>query len=124
MYPGKKFLKRSARSSRMIMSLFRARQRPGIPREVELRSPGRWLSSIHRPTFVFEGTQHGNLASLQVMALATNNPMVHFLPVQGANHLSVLAPTNALIARRIVGDTGPTTNIAFTERELNQPFGR
>jgi acetyl esterase/lipase len=94
------------------------------PREVELRSPGRWLSSIHRPAFVFEGTKQGNLASLQVMARATTNPMVHFLPVQGATHLSVLAPTNALIARRILGDTGPTTNIAFTEQELNQPFGR
>ena len=53
------------------------------PREVELRSPGRWLSSIHGPTFVFEGTEQGNLSSLQVMAQATKNPMVHFLPIKG-----------------------------------------
>jgi acetyl esterase/lipase len=94
------------------------------PREVALRSPGRWLSSIHGPTFVFEGTRQGNLASLQAMAKATNNPAVHFLPVQGATHFSILAPTNALIARKILADTGPTTNITFTEQELNQLFSR
>ena len=94
------------------------------PREVKLRSPGRWLSSIHGPTFVFEGTEQGNLSSMQAMAQATTNPMVHFLTVKGATHFSILAPTNALIARKILGDTGPTTNIAFTEQELNQPFAR
>ena len=30
------------------------------PREVELRSPGRWLHSIKCPTFVFEGNEDGN----------------------------------------------------------------
>ena len=69
------------------------------PREVKLRSPGPWLSSIHGPTFVFEGTDQGNLSSLQAMAKATKNPMVHFLPVTGATHFSILAPTNALIAQ-------------------------
>jgi dipeptidyl aminopeptidase/acylaminoacyl peptidase len=94
------------------------------PREVKLRSPGPWLGSIHGPTFVFEGTEQGNLSSLQAMAKATTNPMVHFLPVKGATHFSILAPTNALIARKILGDKGSKTNIAFTEQELNQLFGR
>ena len=56
------------------------------PREVKLRSPGPWLGSIHGPTFVFEGIRQGNLSSLQAMAKATKNPMVHFLPVKGENH--------------------------------------
>jgi dipeptidyl aminopeptidase/acylaminoacyl peptidase len=93
-------------------------------REVELRSPGRWLSSIHGPTFVFEGTEQGNLSSLQAMAKATKNPTVHFLPVKGATHFSILAPTNALIARKILADTAPKSNLAFTEQELNQLFVR
>jgi acetyl esterase/lipase len=93
-------------------------------REVELRSPGRWLLSIHSPTFVFEGTEQGNLGSLQAMARASTNPMVHFLPVKGASHFSILAPTNALIARKILSDKGSTTNIALTEEELNQLFTR
>ena len=94
------------------------------PREVKLRSPGPWLGSIHGPTFVFEGTRQGNLSSLQAMAQATRNSMVHFLPVKGATHFSILAPTNTLIARKILADTGAKTNIAFTEQELNQLFAR
>ena len=49
------------------------------PKEVRLRSPGRWLSGIHSPTFVFEGEDQGNLSSLTAMQQATKNPMVHFL---------------------------------------------
>ena len=90
------------------------------PREVELRSPGRWLLSIQGPTFVFEGTGQGNIESLQAMSLATKNPMVHFHPVKGANHFSILAPTNALIARKILADQGATTNIEFAEAELDR----
>jgi acetyl esterase/lipase len=90
-------------------------------REVELRSPGRWLGSIRGPTFVFEGTDSpGNIGALKAMQRASTNPAVHFLPVKGADHFSILAPTNQLIARKILADTGPTTNIAFTEAELNR----
>src|SRR5262249_27149430 len=58
------------------------------PRELELRSPGRWLASIRVPVFVFEGTVDGNLVCLQAMASASTNPKVRFLPVRGANHFS------------------------------------
>jgi acetyl esterase/lipase len=89
-------------------------------RELELRSPGRWLLSIRSQTFVFEGTnQPCNLGSLQAMAAAApTNPKVRFLPVKARDHFSILAPTNTKIARKILGDQGPTTNIAFTEDEL------
>jgi acetyl esterase/lipase len=93
-------------------------------REVKLRSPGYWLGSIRSPAFVFEGTAGGNLAALEAMSRATKNPMVHFFPVRNANHLTVLAPTNNLIARKILRDDGPATNLAFSEDELNQPFAR
>jgi len=90
-------------------------------REVELRSPGRWLGSIRGPTFVFEGTESpGNIGSLQAMQRATTNPMVRFLPVKGADHFSILAPTNGLIARKILADQGPKTSISFTEEELSR----
>ncbi len=92
------------------------------PQEIELRSPGYWLSSIHGPTFVFEGTG-GNIGSLRAMALATKNPMVHFHPVKGASHFSILAPANALIAGKILADQGARSKIAFTEAELNGLMG-
>jgi acetyl esterase/lipase len=94
------------------------------PRELELRSPGRWLHSLQSPLFVFEGTADGNLECLRAMARASTNPLAHFHPVRGANHFSLLAPTNRLIASKILRDDGPATNLAFTEAELNRPFGR
>jgi dienelactone hydrolase len=89
------------------------------PRENELRSPGPWLDKIQGPTFVFEGTDgQSNIGSLDAMARATKNPMVHFLPVRGTDHFSVLAPANELIARKVLADRGAQCNIAFTEAEL------
>jgi acetyl esterase/lipase len=94
-------------------------------REVELRSPGKWLDSVRSPLFVFEGTaKPGNLTSLQTMQQGSKNPLIHFHPVKGATHFTILAPTNQLIASRILKDEGPTTNLAFTEEELNKPFGK
>jgi acetyl esterase/lipase len=94
------------------------------PREIELRSPGRWLASIRSPTFVFEGTVQGNIDSLQAMSRSIKNPNAHFLAVNGANHFSILAPTNRLIAEKILRDDGSTCNLAFTEQELSKHFGK
>ncbi len=94
------------------------------PREIELRSPGRWLASIQSLVFVFEGTVQGNLSSLRTMARASTNPKAHFLSVRGAIHFSLLAPTNRLIAEKILRDDGAETNLAFTEEEVSRPFGR
>jgi dipeptidyl aminopeptidase/acylaminoacyl peptidase len=93
-------------------------------REVALRSPGNWLHSIKGPVFVFEGTEEGNLDSLLTMKRATNNPKVQFYPVRGATHFSILAPTNRLIAQKILLDNRETCNLSFNESELNKPFGR
>jgi dipeptidyl aminopeptidase/acylaminoacyl peptidase len=98
---------------------------PRNPREIELRSPGRWLASIRSPVFIFEGTiKSANLNSLQAMARASTNPKAHFLPVRGADHFSLLAPTTRLIAARILRDDGPTCNLTFTEEEVNKAAGR
>jgi acetyl esterase/lipase len=90
------------------------------PREVELRSPGRWLASIKTPTFVFEGTVQGNLSSLNAMARSSTNPNAHFLPVRGANHFSILAPATRLIADKILRDEGPASNLTFIEEEMGK----
>lgn len=94
------------------------------PREAELRSPRLWLSSIKTPTFVFEGTRQGNLDSLETMARFSTNPKTHFLRVHGGNHFNILAPTNRLIAEKILRDDGPECNLAFTEEEVSRPFGK
>jgi acetyl esterase/lipase len=92
-------------------------------RGVELRSPGRWLGSIKRPTFVIEGTG-AILSSLEVMAKACKNPLVHFVTAKGADHFQVLGPANALVARKILADQGATCNITLTDEEASRPFAR
>ncbi len=90
------------------------------PKEVEFRSPGRWLETIKSPTFVFEGSVQGNAESLKTMSRATTNPNIHFEVVRGASHFSVLAPINRLIASKILSDTEPVCNLTFTAAELTQ----
>jgi len=91
-------------------------------KELDLRAPGLWLHSIHNPVFVFEGAKQGNMDSLTTMSHTSTNPLIHFFPVRGATHFSILAPTTHLIADKILRDEGPTTNISFTQDELNKPF--
>ena len=93
-------------------------------KEVKLRSPIYWLASIKSPTFVLEGTNQGNLSSLQAMAKLSTNANAHFVPVKGATHFSILAPTTRLIADKILKDDGAACNITITEAEVNKLFGK
>lgn len=93
------------------------------PKEAQLRAPIHWLDAVRSPVFVFEGTK-GNIDSLRAMARTSHNPMIHFYPVKGATHFTILGPVNQLDAGKILRDTGPTCNITFTEEELNKLFAR
>jgi acetyl esterase/lipase len=88
-------------------------------RELDLRAPARWLHCVAAPVFVFEGTVQSNLRDLQAMARMSTNPKIHFHIVPSATHFSTIAPTTRLIASKILRDDGPTTNIAFTQKELD-----
>jgi hypothetical protein len=88
------------------------------PVERELRAPSLWLHSVKCPTFVFEGTDQGNLDSLQIMSRLSKNPALHFIPVRGRNHFSLLDPMTRLLAGKILRDSGGTTNITIAVNEL------
>ncbi|HEV3145424.1 MAG TPA: prolyl oligopeptidase family serine peptidase [Gemmataceae bacterium] len=93
------------------------------PQEVKLRAPERWLHAVHCPTFVFEGTNRpGNIEALALMSQASNNPDLHFLPIEGGNHFSILGPTTALVAAKIRRDINKACNIRFSTEELSKPF--
>ena len=90
-------------------------------RGFELRSPLYWLSSIRSPVFVFEGDgPNSNIDDLRRLSYARRNPLTHFYLVRGKNHVTAVPAVTALIARKIIADTGPKTNIAFPEPELDE----
>jgi len=91
--------------------------------ECRVRDPVYWLSSITSPVFVIEGKNNpGNLDCLMTMAQVSKNPLIHFYPVRGADHFSVLAPVNQLIAQKIFADTNPSNTLSITKEELNTLF--
>jgi hypothetical protein len=80
---------------------------------------------MKKPVFVFEGTEPPtNIDSLNAISRRSSNPLIHAHAVNGVSHFSILFPMTRLIARKIISDTGPTTNVAFSESELNNPTGR
>ncbi len=89
--------------------------------EVKLRSPGYWLAGIQSPTWVLEGVG-GNISSLRAMARTSTNAKVRFVEIRRADHFATLAPTNELIARQILQDTGASCNITLSTDEVNRQF--
>jgi dienelactone hydrolase len=90
------------------------------PDELALRSPVRWLAGIARPTFVFEGDDPpGNRGELLKLKTASASPLARFYLVPRANHFSILAPTTALIARKINADVAQRPNLQFEQAELD-----
>jgi hypothetical protein len=74
--------------------------------EVLLRSPGAWLTSVHVPTWVLEGTQSpSNIADLRLMEHLPHDRDIHFVPLTGLDHFGELRPINAQIAQDILADT-------------------
>lgn len=85
--------------------------------EVRLRSPGRYLHGVKVPTLVIEGAT-GNADSLRAMAKNSTNPNLTFVEVPGADHFGVLAPANALLAKKVAADTGPAGPPTVTAAEV------
>ena len=89
-------------------------------REIELRSPIRWLRWIHTPTYIFEGTGRGNIESLKALERANDNTHLAFHAVGGADHFTVLAPLTRLITEKILADDKVASNIIFTTTEIDE----
>ncbi len=89
--------------------------------EIKLRSPIYWLGSVRAPVWVIEGVKSSsNITSLRAMAKANTNPNIHFIEIKNADHFIGLAPTNELIAQKILADTGDANNFTLTGEEVNQ----
>lgn len=86
--------------------------------EIELRSPIYWMQGVQTPTYSIEATG-GNIGELQKMKAASTNPKLHFIEVRGADHFSVLAPSNDIIGRRIFAASQTNSEVELSEADLN-----
>jgi hypothetical protein len=91
--------------------------------EERLRAPIEWLPSVKGRLLVVEAEQ-GNIGPLRAMRSVNRNPNISFLEFTGTNHFSDLAPLNAVLARKILADTGTTPNIVLTEDELQAALAK
>jgi hypothetical protein len=90
-------------------------------RELRLRSPIHWLNGISTPTYIIEGTgAPSNIVELDAMRAATTNPQVHFAPIAGANHFSVLDGVGRVLAARLVHGN-PVEDDLMHEAEAGNP---
>ncbi len=92
-------------------------------KECRLRSPVLFLGDIATRTFVIEGTDRGNIDSVRLIGLSgKKNPKISVHPVRGGSHFSILAPINALLARKINLDTDTNSDFALTDGEISKAF--
>ena len=92
--------------------------------EVQLRSPAYWLQSAQGVVYIIEGTSSpSNIKSLNMMQRLSTNSALHFIAVPNANHFSVLAPSNAVIAGEILKDTSSQQDFELPESEIQNPGG-
>lgn len=79
-------------------------------RERRLRSPIYWLDAISTPTWLIEGAERpSNADELGLLCDYSKNPLLHCLPVAGANHFSVLDRVGRVLAPRLVASAGGET---------------
>jgi dipeptidyl aminopeptidase/acylaminoacyl peptidase len=70
-------------------------------READMRAPMRHLDAIRSPTYVIEGSEEGNAASLEMLRDMNKNDRLKFVLVTGATHFTLLAPLNDVLAREV-----------------------
>lgn len=91
---------------------------PSNKMELIVRAPLACLAEIKTPTLVLEGTEKGNIDSLQVLRERNQNPLIRFHEIPGATHFNLLAPFNALFAKKLLTDTGKDSSITLTDEEI------
>lgn len=88
-------------------------------KEQKLRAPVNFLSAIKSPTYIIEGVQ-GNIDSLEKLEQVSRNNKLHFFPIQKADHFSILAPINQLIAEKIANASN--CNISLNNHDAQVAF--
>ena len=90
------------------------------PEEFRLRSPRTFITSLHSPTFYFEGEESYWPEFDEVQKIADKNkiPFYSYM-IKGGDHFNIIVPVTNLIAKKILEDTGQEVNIKFDKADIN-----
>ena len=86
-------------------------------KERNLRAPYLYLDDISCPALLIEG-EDGNASALEAMQRKSKNPKLSFTIAKGEDHFSILGPTNALLAEKILQDKGEECSIKISREEI------
>lgn len=91
------------------------------PEEFRIRSPRTFLKSIKTPTFYFEGEESFWPEFNELKKVANDNNIPFFVyKIKGGDHFNIITPITELIAKKILSDTGETTNIKFDKADISE----
>ena len=90
------------------------------PEEFRLRSPRTFITSLHSPTFYFEGEQSYWPEFNEVQKIADKNKIPFYsYVIKGADHFNIIVPVTKVIAKKILEDTGQEVNIKFDKEDIS-----
>jgi pimeloyl-ACP methyl ester carboxylesterase len=82
--------------------------------QLALRSPTTFMSRLHGRALLIEGRESPNVAYLRVFT----GPQVSAVAVNGLDHFAVLGPASELVAKALVGDTGPEASFSVSANDI------
>lgn len=87
--------------------------------EYKLRSPARFIRSIKKPTWYFEGEEAywDTFDEFATIAEKENIPLV-INKIKSGDHFNIIAPLTELIAEKILADVRAESNIIFSDDDL------
>jgi dienelactone hydrolase/Fe-S cluster assembly iron-binding protein IscA len=97
---------------------------PKDKHETHVRSAIDFTETLRTPTWYFEGadsTYVSDAARMQRRATAAHVPFAARI-VEGGTHFTILAPLNAMLAQKLLADTGAKCNITVTPDEVSAAF--
>lgn len=90
----------------------------GNEQELAVRAPVCFLSEIKSQTLVIAASE-GNLDSVRILKKNCSNPRVRFVEIPKADHFTLCAPFNEILARKLLGDTGAKWELNLTEEDVD-----
>lgn len=91
---------------------------PANKQELAVRAPVFFLSEIKSQTLVIAASE-GNLDAVRILKKNCSNPSVRFVEIPKADHFTLCAPFNDILAKKLLGDTGAKWELNLSKEDVD-----